>query len=80
MIHHSNIHEQIIRVNGMGANPSSTQTIDFVIEIVNHATLTLTSLIAPQEDHGHEQMFEVDSHILFLQSRYKKSRLSVFIF
>jgi hypothetical protein len=41
MIRHSNIQEKIIRVSGMGANPSRTQTIDFVIGIVNYATLTL---------------------------------------
>jgi hypothetical protein len=33
MIHHSNVQEQIVRVSGMGANPSRTQTINFVIGI-----------------------------------------------
>jgi protein subunit release factor B len=41
VINHSNIQEQIIRVSGMGANPSRTQTINFVIGIVNLAMLML---------------------------------------
>jgi hypothetical protein len=41
VINHSNIQEQIIRVSGMGANPSRTQTINFVKGIVIRTTLNI---------------------------------------
>jgi hypothetical protein len=50
VINHSNIQEQIIRVSGMGANPSRTQTINLVLGIVNRATNAQASSLALQID------------------------------
>jgi hypothetical protein len=83
VFHHSNVQELIIRVNGMGVNPSRTQTINFVIGMVNHSTRnsnTRASSLALQIDFMGTNKVQGRLPYIILAKLLTKYKLTIFSF